>query len=232
MKECRLIQRIFDIFFSALGLLFLSPVLVLIIIVLRVTGEGEIFFLQNRVGKHGRCFGVMKFATMLKDSPNIGTRTITLADDPRILPFGAFLRKTKINELPQLINVLKGDMSLIGPRPLTEENFAAYSIDVQNKVTSVRPGVSGVASVIFRNEETLLTDKAIAIETYRDSIAPYKGALELWYVENNSPVLYFKLIFATIHVVIVPSSTIIWRLLPNLPKPPKDFHDKLYYANS
>ena len=206
--------------------------LLLIIIVLRVTGEGEIFFLQNRVGTHGRCFGVIKFATMLKDSPNIGTRTITLAYDPRILPFGAFLRKTKINELPQLINVLKGDMSLIGPRPLTEENFAAYSRDVQNKVTGVRPGVSGVASVIFRNEETLLTDKAIAIETYRDSIAPYKGDLELWYVENNSPQLYFKLIFATIHVVLVPSSAIIWRLLPGLPKPPEDFHDKLFYSNS
>ena len=224
-------QRIFDILLSGLALLFLSPVLLVIIMILRVTGEGEIFFLQSRIGKHSQSFNVIKFATMLKNSPNTGTKTITLAKDPRILPFGKILRKTKINELPQLINVLKGDMSLIGPRPLTVDNFLAYKKDVQNTITGVRPGVSGVASVIFRDEEKLLTEMEHAINTYQVSIAPYKGDLELWYVENNSLSLYFKLIFVTVHAVLVPSSRIVWRILPSLPKPPKDLHDKFLHPN-
>ena len=103
--------RAFDIIFSFMALVVLMPLLVPIMILLRLTGEGEIFFLQKRIGRYGQTFDLCKFATMLKDSPNIGTGTITIANDPRVLPLGKFLRKSKINEVPQLYNVLVGDMS-------------------------------------------------------------------------------------------------------------------------
>ena len=110
-------QRIFDIIFATIALFLLSPLLIPIIIILRFTGEGEIFFIQKRIGMNKNNIKLFKFATMLKDSPNLGSGTVTLHNDPRILPFGSWLRKTKINELPQLINILIGDMSIIGPRP-------------------------------------------------------------------------------------------------------------------
>ena len=119
-------QRFFDIFFSVIALVLLSPFLLPLMIVLRATGVGEIFFPQSRVGLKGRQFKLYKFATMLKDSPNLGTGTVTVKDDPRILPIGRFLRKTKVNEFPQLINVLIGDMSVIGPRPQTQRCFDAF----------------------------------------------------------------------------------------------------------
>ena len=116
-------QRVFDIFFSGIALILLLPILLPLMFILRVTGEGEIFFLQNRVGLGGRYFRIFKFATMLKDSPNIGSGTVTVKNDPRILPMGEFLRKTKLNELPQLINIFSGAMSIIGPRPQTQRFF-------------------------------------------------------------------------------------------------------------
>ena len=108
-------ERFFDILFSALALLVLSPLLLPIVLILKLSGEGEIFFLQERIGKGGQVFKLFKFATMLKDSPNIGTGTVTMKGDPRVLPVGKFLRKTKINELPQLLNIFFGDTSVIGP---------------------------------------------------------------------------------------------------------------------
>ena len=108
-------ERIFDIVFSTAALLFLSPLILPIVIVLRFSGEGEVFFLQERIGKNGKLFKLFKFATMLKDSPNLGTGTVTMKNDPRILPVGKFLRTTKNNELPQLLNIFLGDMSIIGP---------------------------------------------------------------------------------------------------------------------
>ena len=131
-------QRFFDIVFSGLALLLLAPLLVPVALVLRFTGENEVFFLQKRMGFGGEQFEVYKFATMLKDSPNIGSSTVTVRDDPRVLPFGKFLRRTKINELPQLINVFKGDMSVIGPRPLVKKGFDAYDAKTQ-KIISARP---------------------------------------------------------------------------------------------
>ena len=124
-------RRFFDIFFSGLALLFLLPFLFLVIVALRLTGEGEIFFLQARVGFDGKLFKLYKFATMLKDSPSIGTGTVTTKGDPRVLPFGKLLRKTKINELPQLLNILKGDMSVVGPRPLAQRCFNSYPLKLQ-----------------------------------------------------------------------------------------------------
>ncbi len=120
--------RLFDVIFSGIALVFLSPLLIPIALLLKLSGEGEIFFLQERVGKNREMFKLYKFATMLKDSPNIGTGTVTMKNDPRILPIGAFLRKTKINELPQLLNVFLGHMSLIGPRPQAQRCFDAFPV--------------------------------------------------------------------------------------------------------
>ena len=116
-------DRLLDILLSGIALLVFSPLMIPISIILKLTGEGEIFFLQERIGKGGHKFKLIKFATMLKNSANIGTGTVTVKGDPRVLPVGKFLRKTKINELPQLLNILVGDMSVIGPRPLTSQTF-------------------------------------------------------------------------------------------------------------
>jgi lipopolysaccharide/colanic/teichoic acid biosynthesis glycosyltransferase len=178
--------RVFDIFFSLIALVGLLPLFIPVIIILRFTGEHEIFFLQERVGKDGKMFKLIKFATMLKDSPNIGTGTVTVKDDPRILPFGRILRKTKINELPQLFNVLKGDMSFVGPRPQPIRCFNAFPEYLQKEIIKVKPGLSGIGSIVFRNEEELL-DSAVGnrVEFYDKVIAPYKGELEN-FVNNRS----------------------------------------------
>lgn len=223
-------QRFFDIVFSLSALMVLLPILILVVLVLKFTGEGEILFLQERVGKYGRHFQLFKFATMLKNSPNIGTGTVTVKGDPRILPFGHFLRRTKINELPQLLNVLFGDMSLIGPRPLTNQTFSAYGPLVQEKVKMVRPGLSGIGSIIFRDEEEILSGEKGSITFYNEVIAPYKGSLEVWYAENRGIVTYFKLIFVTAWVVMIPGSALPWSLFNDLPCPPVSLTDSLGYV--
>ena len=215
-------QRIFDIFFSGLALLVLAPLLVPIVIVLRFTGEGELFFVQQRVGKNGQLFGLLKFATMLKNSPSIGTGTVTVKDDPRVLPFGKFLRKTKINELPQLVNILRGDMSVVGPRPQAQRCFDAFPKDVQESIVKVRPGLSGIGSIFFRDEESLLQGVANQVEYYDKVIAPYKGALEKWYIQHESLTNYFLIIFVTAWVVFFPSSKIAHRVFSGLPNPPRE----------
>lgn len=207
----------------------LSPLMIPIIVLLKCTGEGEIFFLQKRVGIRGQSFNLYKFATMLKDSPNIGTGTITTKDDPRILPIGKLLRKTKINELPQLLNILFGHMSFIGPRPLTEKNFRFYSHETQSEVIKIRPGLSGIGSIIFRNEEEILSNELGGVNFYKNHIAPYKGSLERWYVLNKSLKNYFLLILVTIHAVLNPESKIVWKVFKNLPEPPEELKKTINY---
>ena len=218
-------QRFFDILFSALGLIILAPLLVPIMIILKFTGEGEIFFIQQRVGKGGEMFGLLKFATMLKDSPNIGTGTITVKGDPRVLPFGSFLRKTKINELPQLINILKGDMSVIGPRPQDLRCFVVFNKEDQENIKKVRPGLSGIGSIFFRDEESIMDrDDIIDKEKFYDEvISPFKGKIESWYYNNKSLFLYFQLIWLTIYVVIKSDAKINYqKLFKNFSDIPKD----------
>ena len=212
-------QRFFDIIFSSLALLVLSPLLVPIGILLRLTGEGEVFFLQNRVGKEGKIFKLYKFATMLKNSSAMGTGTVTVKNDPRILPMGGFLRKAKINELPQLLNILKGDMSIIGPRPQTQRCFDAFTPTAQKAIKQVLPGLSGIGSIMFRDEENLLNGHTESRHFYDHVIAPYKGALEEWYVKNQSLWTYFMLIGLTLWVVLFPKSTAVWQIFSTLPKP-------------
>jgi len=212
-------QRFFDILFSGLALLALSPLLVPIAIVLLLTGEGEVFFMQERVGKDGRIFKLYKFATMLKNSPAIGTGTVTVRNDPRVLPVGHFLRKTKINELPQLLNILKGDMSVIGPRPQTRRCFDAFPQAAQKAIQEVLPGLSGIGSIMFRDEENLLHGHVDARHFYDHVVAPYKGALEEWYVKNQGLRTYFTLIVLTLWVVLFPRSSAVWHVFDTLPKP-------------
>lgn len=213
-------RRLCDIVFSAAALLVLSPLLLAVMLALRLTGEGEVFYAQTRLGKDRREFQLLKFATMLKNSPNIGTGTVTLANDPRILPMGGFLRKTKLNEIPQLINVLCGDMSLIGPRPLTNQTFGMYSPQAQAKIATVAPGLSGIGSIVFRNEENLLTDSDNALHVYETVIAPYKAELECWFVDNLSIGLYFRSIVATAMIVVFDNGAVVWQMLPGIPAPP------------
>jgi len=220
--------RFFDIFFSSLALAVLSPFLIIIMIILKFTGEGEVFYLQERIGKDGKPFKFIKFATMLKDSPNIGTGDITVKDDPRVLPFGKFLRKTKINEIPQLINILKGDMSIIGPRPQTERCFLAFPKKSQEAIKQVKPGLSGIGSVVFRNEEEILDDpNTDRLKFYDEVIAPYKGELEEWYIKHQNLYTYFMLIFLTAWVVIKPTTKLHFKVFKDLPKPPKELESKL-----
>ena len=203
-------ERFFDIVFSGLALLVLSPLLVPAVLILRFSGEGEVFFLQDRIGRSGKIFKLFKFATMLKDSPNISTGTVTMKGDPRILPVGKLLRKTKINELPQLLNIFFGDMSVIGPRPLTPQTFGSYSPSTQEVVKQVRPGLSGVGSVIFRDEENIMDGSLASIDFYEATIAPYKGSLEEWFVSNKGLYIYFVTILITVWAILVPSTQIAW----------------------
>jgi len=213
-------QRLFDILFSFLALVLLCPVLLPLMAILRVTGEREVFFRQSRIGLMGNNFMVYKFATMLKDSPTMGSGTVTLRRDPRILPLGHFLRSSKINELPQLLNILKGDMSLIGPRPQTERCFFAFPEIARQKIVMVRPGLSSIASIVFRNEEEMMDANASPDIFYDTVIMPYKGELEIWYVDNKSLYYYFLLIFLTIFVIFYRSSSIIYRFFPALAPAP------------
>ena len=213
-------QRFFDVVFSSLALLILSPLFIPIVIILRFSGEGEIFYKQNRIGVKNKPFGLLKFATMLKNSPNLGTGNTTVKNDPRILPLGNFLRKTKINELPQLLNIFLGDMSVIGPRPLTQDHFESYIPSVQQSIASVQPGLSGIGSIVFRAEEEMLHQHDDAKQFYKERISPYKGSLEVWYVNNNGLRTYFTLMILTVWVVIFSKSKAVWTIFPSLPKPP------------
>lgn len=212
-------QRLFDVLFSGLALVVLSPLLLVIAVVLRFTGEGEVFFLQNRVGRHGRPFLLYKFATMLKNSPSTGTGTVTLKQDPRVLPVGKLLRKAKINELPQLLNILNGSMSIIGPRPQTQRCFDAFPKHSQDAILQLRPGLSGIGSIVFRNEEELMHDQHDPVQFYDEVIMPFKGLLEEWYAKNQNLYTYFMLFGLTAWVVVFPASSAVWQVFGDLPRP-------------
>lgn len=215
-----MMERFFDVVFSLLALIIFLPLLLTVACILKFTGEGEVFFFQERVGKSGKLFKLFKFATMVKDSPGIGTGTVTMKDDARILPVGKILRKTKVNELPQLFNILLGQMSLIGPRPLTPETYSSYSSKVQGVISEVRPGLSGIGSIVFRGEEEIMYGESASIGFYNESIAPFKGSLEEWFVSNKGLYVYFIAIFLTVWVIFFPKTTAPWIILKDLPEPP------------
>ena len=215
-------KRTSDFVSSLIALLILSPLFIPIVIGLKLTGEGYIFYLQKRVGLKNKHFNIYKFATMLKDSVNMKGGLITTKNDHRITPMGGFLRKSKINELPQLLNILFGHMSVVGPRPVMQKSFDQYPEEVQKVIYNVKPGLTGIGSIVFRDEEELITnvrDKGgDTWEFYKNVIYPHKGKLELWYQENQSFMTDLKIIFATAWVVINPKSNIVYTWFKGIPK--------------
>lgn len=221
--------RFFDILFSLIAIIILLPFMIPIMVGLKLTGEHDIFYKQKRVGKGGKEFGLMKFATMLRNSPNLPGGLYTSKNDPRMLPMGKFLRKTKINELPQLINILKGDMSIIGYRPLVKSDYDAYPDEVKKILAKARPGLSGIGSIAFRNEEEICQTFETYDEKeafYKNIIVPYKGKLEAWYAKRRNVVLYFRLIFMTVEAVLNPESK-SWKGLRGIPEVPEDLKEYL-----
>ena len=215
--------RIFDILLSGVALIFLAPVLLPIILILRFTGENKIFYLQERVGLDGKLFSIWKFATMLENSPNMKNAYITTHDDPRVLPFGSFLRKSKINELPQLINILKGDISIVGPRPQVKAHLDLYPVDKLDAILSIKPGLTGIASLFFRDEETMISNSTMEPkEFYKVYIAPYKAELELWYKVNQNMYTYFMLIALTAWSIFFSDSKLYRKVFKDLPEPPQE----------
>jgi lipopolysaccharide/colanic/teichoic acid biosynthesis glycosyltransferase len=191
-------------------------------IILKLTGEHYIFYKQRRIGRYGKAFDLLKFATMLKDSPHLPGGIFTAEHDPRILPIGKFLRKTKINELPQLINILLGQMSIIGYRPLMRQSYEQYSDEIKQKIYYMKPGLSGIGSIVFRNEERIMQTIDDKESFYKNVIMPYKGKLESWFVHNSGLTTYFKIIFVTVIIVLKPSSRLWEKTFKNLPLAPQE----------
>jgi len=189
-------------------------------IILLLTGEHYVFYFQDRYGYKNKKFKIWKFATMLKNSPNLGTGSLTIRHDPRVLPFGNFLRKTKINELPQIINVLIGNMSIVGPRPQVESDFLKFPKQIQKTIYNVHPGITGPGSIIYRDEEKYISEaKGDKHEFYKQYIAPYKGELEIWYQKNISFYTDLKLVILTAWVIVFPKSNLVYKWFKDLPKP-------------
>ena len=215
-------KRIFDILSSGIAILVLSPLLIPVIIGLRFTGEGYVFYKQLRLGYKNKSFLIWKFATMLKDSPSMSGGIMTAKKDPRITPMGGFLRKSKINELPQLFNILFGRMSVVGPRPVMRVSFEAYPDHIQKVIYNVKPGLTGIGSIIFRDEESLITGvKSNGGDVwgfYKGKIYPFKGELEIWYQNHKSFMLDMKLIFLTAWVILSPTSKLYEKWFKDLPK--------------
>ena len=212
-------KRLTDILIAGLALIILSPILILAIIILLVTGEHEVFYFQKRIGYKNKPFYIWKFATMLENSPNIGTGDVTIKNDPRVLPMGGFLRKTKLNELPQIINVLNGSMSIVGARPLMKPSFDMYNPDVKKVIYNTPPGITGIGSLIFRDEESIIDQSGMEPRAfYEKYILPYKGEVEIWYQNNKSLWLDICIIFLTAWVILFPKSNLVYQIFSDLPK--------------
>tara|TARA_Y100000768_G_scaffold367868_1_gene331336 strand:- start:1861 stop:2535 length:675 start_codon:yes stop_codon:yes gene_type:complete len=214
-------KRIFDIFISIFALIFLFPLFVIVVIILKLTGDGEVFYLQERLGYQNKKFKIIKFATMVKNSPNIGTGSLTIKDDPRVLPFGKYLRKSKINELPQIFNVIIGEMSIVGPRPQMEIDYNKFPKNKRDLIYKSVPGITGIGSIIFRDEESWISNyNGDKHEFYKNRIAPYKTELEIWYLKNSSFIVDILIIIITAWVILYPKSLIYEKVFKNLPKRP------------
>ena len=212
--------RFFDILFSSIAIIVLFPFMLPIMVCLKLTGEHYIFYGQKRVGRYNKDFIVLKFATMLKDSPNLPGGLYTSTNDPRLLPMGRFLRKTKINELPQLINIIIGQMSIVGYRPTVREHYDFFPFEAKEKIFNIRPGLTGIGSIVFRNEEEILQQIDDRKNFHQEVINPYKAQLECWYVDNANIQNYFKIIWFTVLAVMIPNSKIWKNRFNNLPPIP------------
>lgn len=194
-------KRVFDLFFSLIGLIFLSPFFLIISLLVLVDSKGEVFYRQIRVGKGGVDFFLIKFRSMKIDSDKEGLLTVG-GRDIRITGIGYYLRKYKLDEFPQLINVLIGDMSLVGPRPEVRKYVDLYTNE-QMRVLTVKPGITDYASLIYFNENELLGESENPEETYINKIMPEKLNLNLKYIDKNSIYLDTKIIFRTLKKIII-----------------------------
>ncbi len=192
-------KNLFDLVFGLLGLIILSPVLLLIAAVIKLTSPGPVFFLQERVGKDGKPFKIFKFRTMIPDAEKHGLK-ITVGKDHRVTGVGEFLRKYKLDELPQIINIVRGEMSFVGPRPEVPRYVAHYS-EAERRVLSVRPGVTDLASIKYRKEHELLGESSDPEKTYIEEIMPEKLRINLEYVENAAFHNDVKLLWQTVKAV-------------------------------
>ncbi len=215
-------KRLIDTILAMTALILLLPVLLPVSIILFLTGEHSVIYKQTRIGYQNSTFRIWKFATMMKGSSKMGTGSLTLRNDPRVLPVGKYLRKTKINELPQIINVLIGNMSIVGPRPLMDVDYQKFPRHMRGKIYNAKPGITGIGSIIFRDEEKWISNSGIDPHEYdRKVIAPYKGELELWYQENMSFLTDAKLIFCTVWVILFPGSQMPYKIFAGLPGKPE-----------
>jgi len=194
-------KRLFDLVFVIPGLIILSPVFLVVGFLIKSKDGGSIFFKQTRVGKEGKHFKVLKFRTMVVDAEKLGAK-VTTGNDPRITPVGAFLRKYKLDELPQLLNVLMGNMSLVGPRPEVPEYVEFYPQETKDIIFSVHPGITDTASIEFVNENELLTDSKDPIEDYKNKVLPIKLGYSMDYVKTRSLWVDFKLILKTVSAIV------------------------------
>jgi lipopolysaccharide/colanic/teichoic acid biosynthesis glycosyltransferase len=212
------LKRSVDLALSLVALIVISPVLIPVIIGLLFTGEHYVWYFQKRIGYKNKQFNIWKFATMLKASPSLVGGLHTTRKDPRLMPMGPFLRKTKINEIPQLINILKGDMSIVGPRPLVDKTFDPYPDHVKENIYNVKPGLTGIGSIVFRDEEKLLSETTLdPIEYYAKYISPFKGDLELWYQTHLSFYTDLMLILLTVWTIVRPNNQLVYKVFKDLP---------------
>ncbi|HHV38505.1 MAG TPA: sugar transferase [Tepidimicrobium sp.] len=190
------LKRLFDIVVSFIGLVFLLPIFLIISIIIKLDSKGPIFFRQVRIGKEGRRFKIYKFRTMIVDAEAKGMQ-LTVDGDNRITRSGHFLRKYKIDELPQLINVLIGDMGFVGPRPEVPKYVAMYN-EKQKEILKIRPGITDIASIRYRDENAILAQSRDPEQTYINEIMPDKLRLNFKYIENMSVIYDIRLIFETV----------------------------------
>lgn len=195
-----IIKRIFDVIASGVGMIILSPLFIIISILIKLDSEGNVFFKQRRVGKNKKIFEIYKFRTMVTDAEKIG-RQITIGNDSRITRVGAFIRKYKLDEFPQLINVLKGEMSLVGPRPEVPRYVELYD-EEQEKILLVKPGITDYASIKFRNENDILGKSIDPDREYIENVMPTKIDLNLKYISEISLLTDIKIIINTIIAII------------------------------
>jgi lipopolysaccharide/colanic/teichoic acid biosynthesis glycosyltransferase len=203
--------RFLDLLFSLLGLIFLLPFFLLIAIAIKLSSYGPVFYQQSRIGLNGKNFNVFKFRSMRLNSDKFGLITVG-GRDPRITPIGYILRKYKLDELPQLINVFLGDMSLVGPRPEVKKYVDLYSQE-QRKVLTIRPGITDWASIYYRDENIILGQSSNPETDYIQIVMPDKLKYNLIYIENYGPLQYFKIIFSTLWHIFVPIRNSMVRII-------------------
>jgi len=195
-----MLKRLFDISSSLVALILLSPLLIGIVLIIKSSSTGPVFFRQTRCAKDGKTFQIYKFRTMITDAEQKGLK-ITVGEDKRITKIGHFLRNSKVDELPQLLNVLLGEMSVVGPRPEVPEFMQYYTDEMRDKILSVRPGITDLASIEFSKESALLADAADPKQTYINEIMPIKGKYYCDYVDNMSMKLDLYIIFRTVEKI-------------------------------